>query len=216
MYGWCQFQRAFKQQQWHSIFRLTINAPEIQKDFQIPGDRTLATFMSQDAFVYSTYNYGDLDKFDQEQGNINKPLPYKSNKGEWTFIYMGYNWRQRLSFAYALYYDREDSMQIKEVKHYIPNQFWFYLGNDKVYPQFEGLMAHWYLNVGKGAFTMKPKELVQFWPYEPPSDEDKVLSALLGNQGLSSVKLTRSRPVSGKMERDPNPLSGKLEAGDKP
>lgn len=65
--------------------------------------------MSEDAFVFATYSYGDLDRNDDDDGNMNKGLAYKENKGEWTFLYMGYDWRKRVSFAYALFYDREDS-----------------------------------------------------------------------------------------------------------
>jgi hypothetical protein len=53
----------------------------------------LAAFMSQEAFHYATYNYGVLDSNDDDQNNLNKDLPYGGNKGEWTFLYFGFDWR---------------------------------------------------------------------------------------------------------------------------
>jgi hypothetical protein len=64
--GWLKFPSEFAQQNWHSIFRLTINPPEIQKDLQLAGDRTLALFMSKQDYHYTTYNYGDLDRNDDD------------------------------------------------------------------------------------------------------------------------------------------------------
>lgn len=44
---------------------------------------------------------------------------------------------------------------------------------------------------------MKPKSLIELWPYEVKEAVDSVKSALLGNQGLSSIKLTKNLPNSG-------------------
>jgi hypothetical protein len=50
----------------HSLARLTINPPTIQRDFQVAGDRTLAMFVSKTAYVYSTYDYGNLEISDDD------------------------------------------------------------------------------------------------------------------------------------------------------
>jgi hypothetical protein len=45
---------------------LTINAPEFQKDKHNAGDRTLAAFMNKDEYIFSTYDYGNLDTNDDD------------------------------------------------------------------------------------------------------------------------------------------------------
>jgi len=42
------------------------------------------------------------------------------------------------------------------------------------------------------------------------------MSALLGNQGLSSVKLIKNTPLSGGLDKASGPVSGKIEAGSGP
>jgi hypothetical protein len=44
-----------------TLFRLTINKPEIQKNTEVLGDRTLAAYVDQKAYIFSTYNYGNID-----------------------------------------------------------------------------------------------------------------------------------------------------------
>lgn len=61
-------------------------------------------------------------------------------------------------------------------------------------------MFNWNLHIGDGAFTTKPRSLIELWPYEPQTQQDKVMSALLGNQGLSSVKLIKNTPMSGGLD----------------
>lgn len=106
-----------------------------------------------------------------------------SNGADWTFLYFGYNYKERKAFGYALYYTREDSAQYNDLKHFVPNKFWFYLGGgDKFNPGFEGTLYNWNLHLGDGAFSNKPKTFIEVWPYEPKDlDSSRVLSALLGN-----------------------------------
>jgi hypothetical protein len=94
-------------------------------------------------------------------------LPIKENQGEWVYLYFGYTSRKRIAFAYALYTNREDSFQFNDLKHFVPNKFWFYLGADGINQPFEGGMFNWNLHIGDGSFTVKPKSLVELWPYEP-------------------------------------------------
>ena len=85
------------------------------------------------------------------------------------------------------------------MKHFVINKFWVYIaGCDKITPGFEGTLYNWNVHLGEGSFTNKPKQFIEVWPYEPKDlDSSRVLSALLGNQGLSSVKIIKTGPVSG-------------------
>lgn len=89
--------------------------------------------MNPNNYLFSTYDYGALDKNEDDENAINKEIPFKNNKGEWTYLYFGYNWRQRKAYAFVRFYDREDSFKYEGVKHFIPNKFWLYLGNDGIY-----------------------------------------------------------------------------------
>lgn len=66
--GWLKFEKSFKIRNLHSIVRLTQNPPDIQRDFQIPGDRTLAVFLNPTSYVFSTYDYGDLETSEDDVG----------------------------------------------------------------------------------------------------------------------------------------------------
>lgn len=49
-----------------TLFRLTINPPSIQKDKEVEGDRTLAVFVTQTSYIFSTYNYQVLDDLEDD------------------------------------------------------------------------------------------------------------------------------------------------------
>ena len=99
----------------------------------------------------------------------------------------------------------EDSQLYSDIKHFVPNKFWFYLGNDKIYSQFEGWFFRWNLHFGQGSFNIKPQTFIDEWPYDPEPNLDKVISALLANEGMNSVKIKKSAPTSGKFSVDPIP-----------
>lgn len=92
-----------------SLFRLTINPPDIMKDNSLPGDRALAVFISQKSYIYSTYNYGILDLTDDDDMSPEHEFEYGNNKGDWTFFYYAYSFHTKKAFLYLRYYDSEDS-----------------------------------------------------------------------------------------------------------
>ena len=61
-------------------------------------------------------------------------------------------------------------------------------------------MFDWNLRFSDGAFTLKPKEFIKNLPYDSADEVEKVMSALLGNQGLSSVKLIKNLPMSATID----------------
>lgn len=181
------------------------------KDDKNAGDRTLSAFHLKNELQFASYDYGDLDSNDDDQNNVNKKFALGANEGEWIFLYFGYSLKTRKAFAYTLYTKREDSNLFSGLKHFVPNKLWFYLGADGLNKQFEGAMFDWNLYFGDGAFTQKPRTLVKQMPYDDQGEVERVMSAILGNQGLSSVKLTRNGPVSGRIETSAGPLSGGME-----
>jgi hypothetical protein len=60
--------------------------------------------------------------------------------------------------------------------------------------------------------------LIENWPYDPNDlQTDRAMSALIGNDGINSVRVLRSKPTSGRFESKVIvPTSGELKAGDKP
>lgn len=67
------------------------------------------------------------------------------------------------------------------MNHFVANYFHFYLGNDRLHTQFEGLLAGWRLHIGPGAYTTNIDEVIDNWPYNPNDLKNKVLSVLLGS-----------------------------------
>jgi len=46
---------------------------------------------------------------------------------------------------------------------------------------------------------MRPTDLIDKWPYTPADDGKKVLSVMLGNQGINSVKVHKEEAASGQI-----------------
>lgn len=105
--GWVRTKGA--REQTSTVFRLTINAPTLLKDNANAGDRALAGFVNKDSYIYSTYDYGNLDTNDDDKNDINNNQAIGKNSNEWTFMYFGYNSKTRKAFAYTLFTNREDS-----------------------------------------------------------------------------------------------------------
>ena len=53
-------------------------------------------------------------------------------------------------------------------------------------------MRSWYLGVGPNALSLNPQSLITSWPIENIPTPDKIMSALLQNQGTNSVRLLRT------------------------
>ena len=51
---------------------MTINPPNIQRDYQVAGDRTLAIFVSKTSYMFSTYDYGNLEINDDDDSDSTK------------------------------------------------------------------------------------------------------------------------------------------------
>lgn len=52
-----------------TLVRVTQNTPDIQDDNTWSGDRTFAIHVNQESFIYSTYDYGDLETIDDDDGD---------------------------------------------------------------------------------------------------------------------------------------------------
>lgn len=76
--------------------------------------------------------------------------------------------------------------------HFVPHFLRVYLAYDGLYPSFEGTLKAWYLGVGPGSFTLNPIKDIKSWPYDKSVIPDKILSALLSNQGINSGRLLRT------------------------
>ena len=123
--------------------------------------------MTRKTFIYSTYNYGVLDTFDGGSNKLTKEVDYGTTLGEWVFVYMGFNWKTRKAYGYVRFMRGVDSVQFENANHYVPNQFYIYIGNDRIVPSFWGTMQNWKLYFGDGAYTTKPDDLIESWPYDP-------------------------------------------------
>lgn len=94
----------------------------------------MALFVSRDSYVFSTYDYGNLEISDDDQANTEYNSRYNDNFGDWAFFYFGYSFKTKQAYAYVKYRDREDSYLFQPVYHFIPNFMRVYLGNDGLYP----------------------------------------------------------------------------------
>lgn len=109
--------------------------------------------MSKEAYHFATYTYGELDSAFGDEKSLNKNILFGDTLGEWTFMYFGFNWRAKKAYAYIKFMKGVDSTPFLELNHYVPNHLWYYLGSDKIYPQFEGTLANWNLHLGTGSYT---------------------------------------------------------------
>lgn len=114
---------------------MTINQPEFQKDNSIAGDRALAVHVNQQDYVFSTYNYGDIDNNKAEVA-VERPFTYGQNKGDWTFFYFGYSFEKKEAYSFVRYYESEDSYVFKKTNHYVASYLSFFLGFDRFSTRF--------------------------------------------------------------------------------
>lgn len=114
----------------------------------MPGDRTLAVFMKKQTLAYSTYNYGVLDTFDGGSNNVAQELSYGDTLGEWVYVYMGYHWKLKRAYGFARFMRTVDSVSFTDLNHYVPNQFYIYVGNDRINPEFVGTMQNFNFHAG--------------------------------------------------------------------
>lgn len=98
------------------------------------------------------------------------------------------------------------------MKHFIPNVFWFYIGNDGFNPQFDGAVSNVKLHFGDGAYSLKTKDFINSWPFDPLEEQESVMSVILQNQGLSSVRIKKAeQPLSGGLDfNSARPMSGQF------
>lgn len=47
--------------------------------------------MSNEEYIFSTYDYGDLDSNADDQNDLAASLKIGNNKGDWVFMYFGYD-----------------------------------------------------------------------------------------------------------------------------
>lgn len=94
--------------------------------------------MTKKNYLYSTYNYGDLETSADDDGNTEKEFGYTDEFGDWVFCYFGYSFVTKEAYSYIKFRRREDSFLFTRTFHFVPTYFHMYLGNDGLYPQFEG------------------------------------------------------------------------------
>ncbi|CAD8058815.1 unnamed protein product [Paramecium sonneborni] len=222
--GWLQSKVMGLTEAYKNVYRLTINSPDFQRDKQYAGDRTLSLFQSKTKLAFSTYTYGNLDTQGDDSNEFNRIINSDKSNGEWVFVYFGYQFKSKQAFAFTLFLNHQDSAQFNNIKHFVPNQFFFYLSNDGYYPIFDGSLFDWNLYFGDGAYTNKPRQIINQWPVEPIVEFEGVISALLSNKGLNSMKVIRpdikeeeeiifknNFPKSGIITGNPSPRSGQTQ-----
>ena len=99
---------------------MTINAPAVNKNAELLGDRDLAVWVGAGdggIYTFATYTYTDLN------GNGN-PNVYQSVKhGEeikdWHFIYFGYSHKERRAVGYVDFKTRKERVVFENVNHYL-------------------------------------------------------------------------------------------------
>lgn len=120
----------------------------------------MALFLSKTKYAFSTYTYGKLDTNDDDSNEYNRVINAGNSIGEWVFVYFGYNLKLKQAFAFTLFEHNQDSALFNNIKHFVPNQFWFYLTNDGFYPIFDGNLFDINLHFGEGSYTTKPRLII--------------------------------------------------------
>ncbi|CAD8158723.1 unnamed protein product [Paramecium pentaurelia] len=178
--GWFKWESLQDQDVWHTVFRLSENTNADLDDIQL-GDRDLALYLGNELvgnrYQVTTYTYSG-------SGNPNlwDSVEYGSTLGQWHYIYFGYSRRTRYA-NYAIYLSESEmpSNQIHDVRHYLVPQRRLYIGNDGLYPAFNGKFYNWRVNscIGDVAIDVvnPPKDIIFGYNPQPevPQIEPEVL-----------------------------------------
>ncbi|CAD8070192.1 unnamed protein product [Paramecium sonneborni] len=171
--GWFKWESLEDQDVWHTVFRLSENTDADLDDIQL-GDRDLALYLGNELvgnrYQVTTYTYSG-------SGNPNlwDSVEYGSSLGQWHYVYFGYS--RRTKYANYLIYLSDSEMpsnQIHDVRHYLVPQRRLYIGNDGLYPAFNGQFYNWRVNLCIGDVDIDvvnpPKDIIFGYNPQPPTD----------------------------------------------
>ncbi|CAK92853.1 unnamed protein product (macronuclear) [Paramecium tetraurelia] len=133
---------------------------------------------------------GDIETIDDDVGSIDKKFEIGKYWGKWTYFYFGYSFHLKQAYAYIRQIDQTaNSYLFEEIYHFVPNYLSVFFSEDGYGKQFDGEAFDWYLGIGDGAFTTSPEP--REWPVDPAPPPDRILSALLANQGFNSGRIIK-------------------------
>ncbi|CAD8138988.1 unnamed protein product [Paramecium pentaurelia] len=153
--GWFKWEAPNDQNIWHSGFRWTTNNQETNQNFRLLGDRGLSFFVGdeenlQGHVAFCTYSY----KTSNGKSKVNdcKMVKYGNKLTEWFYVYFGYSRHLNKAYGYMEFTHEMAQMEFKDVRHYYASKIYFYLGQDKFYPPFNGKVQGFMLNFFDGSY----------------------------------------------------------------
>ncbi|CAD8135923.1 unnamed protein product [Paramecium octaurelia] len=153
--GWFKWEKPNDQNIWHSGFRWTTNNQETNQNFRILGDRGLSFFVGdednlQGHVAFCTYSYKTANG--KSKVNDCKMVKYGNKLTEWFYVYFGYSRHLNKAYGYMEFTHEMAQMEFKDVRHYYASKIYFYLGQDKFYPPFNGKVQGFMLNFFDGSY----------------------------------------------------------------
>ncbi|CAD8054740.1 unnamed protein product [Paramecium sonneborni] len=153
--GWFKWETPNDQNIWHSGFRWTTNNQETNQNFRLLGDRGLSFFVGdednlQGHVAFCTYSYKTANG--KSKVNDCKMVKYGNKLTEWFYVYFGYSRHLNKAYGYMEFTHEMAQMEFKDVRHYYAGKIYFYLGQDKFYPPFNGKVQGFMLNFFDGSY----------------------------------------------------------------
>ncbi|CAK94783.1 unnamed protein product (macronuclear) [Paramecium tetraurelia] len=153
--GWFKWEKPNDQNIWHSGFRWTTNNQETNQNFRVLGDRGLSFFVGdednlQGHVAFCTYSYKTANG--KSKVNDCKMVKYGNKLTEWFYVYFGYSRHLNKAYGYMEFTHEMAQIEFKDVRHYFASKIYFYLGQDKFYPPFNGKVQGFMLNFFDGSY----------------------------------------------------------------
>ncbi|CAD8132484.1 unnamed protein product [Paramecium pentaurelia] len=153
--GWFKWEVPNDQNIWHSGFRWTTNNQETNQNFRLLGDRGLSFFVGdednlQGHVAFCTYSFKTANG--KQKVNDCKMVKYGNKLTEWFYVYFGYSRHLNKAYGYMEFTHEMAQMEFKDVRHYYASKIYFYLGQDKFYPPFNGKVQGFMLNFFDGSY----------------------------------------------------------------
>lgn len=122
----------------------------MQGDYTTIGDRTLTLWVGAGFLYYSTYN---MPVARGSAPDVPKSIDYRTSlNDQWIWTYFGYSKDKQKAFAYARFGAFHNFLEWTDLNHFVPSEFSFYLGGDKIYNNFRGTLGCFSVEIGPDAY----------------------------------------------------------------
>ncbi|CAD8056652.1 unnamed protein product [Paramecium sonneborni] len=152
LYGWFKYDGITEYGQFSILARLSTE-PILQKKL---SDQTFLILVNQQTIQFRSYNLLPQFSTCEESFEIIKNYDFIQQENQsWIFLYIGYNFDLNQLQIYLKYNDNLQDHQelLQNIYHYLPLQFYVFIGEDDIYSKFQGQVDDINLLTGQSSYV---------------------------------------------------------------